>query len=126
MIVVDASVVIALLDARDAQHEKAVAALGSAGDPLAASVVTIAEILVGPARAGRLAAARAALAGLELASIPIDADGASRLAELRTETGLKLPDCCVLLAAEESRATTVLSFDDRLRSAAATLGLQAP
>jgi hypothetical protein len=36
---------------------------------------------------------------------------------------LKLPDCCVLLAAEDGRADAVLTFDDRLRRAAKRLGL---
>ncbi len=36
---------------------------------------------------------------------------------LRTETGLCLPDCCVLLAAEQLKAA-VATFDERLRRSA--------
>ena len=122
MIVVDASVIIALLDANDAHHARAADVLDDLRDPLAASALTIAEVLVGPANAGRLTAARSALATLEIAAVPIDADAAPRLAELRVHTGLKLPDCSVLLAAEIVAASTVLTFDDRLRRVATEFG----
>jgi predicted nucleic acid-binding protein len=46
-----------------------------------------------------------------------------RLALLRAETGLKLPDCCVLLAAEQSGAA-VATFDDRLAGAVTRRGLR--
>lgn len=45
-----------------------------------------------------------------------------RLAQLRTDTGLKLPDCCVLLAAQDHDAHLV-SFDTNLLKAARKLGL---
>ncbi|MDQ3276537.1 MAG: hypothetical protein M3Q39_16295 [Actinomycetota bacterium] len=45
--------------------------------------------------------------------LPFPRDTAVRLAQLRASTGLTMPDCCVLLAAEEAGAT-VASFDDRL------------
>lgn len=122
MIIVDASVIIALLDARDAHHASAVEVLGDLRGPLGTSALTVAEVLVGPARAGRLAAARSALATLEIAAVPIDADAAPRLAELRAQSALKLPDCCVLLAAETTAATALLTFDDRLRRVADELG----
>lgn len=47
-----------------------------------------------------------------------------RLAQLRTDTGLKLPDCCVLLAAQDHDAC-VASFDTDLLKAAHKLGLAA-
>ena len=72
MIVVDASVIIALLDANDAHHARAAEVLDDLRDPLAASALTVAEVLVGPANAGRLTAARSALATLEIAAVPID------------------------------------------------------
>ena len=113
MIVVDASVLIAHLDERDALHGRAEAALLDAAErPMGCSVITLAEILVGPARAHRLDRARGALAGLELSEVPLGPDAAVRLARLRAETGLKLPDCCVLLAAEDVAATGVLTLDD--------------
>jgi len=36
--------------------------------------------------------------------------------------GLKLPDCCVVLAAQDAEADAIITFDDKLRRAAAGLG----
>ena len=119
MIVVDASVLIAHLDQDDALHERALAALlATAEQPLGCSPITLAEVMVGPARAGRLGDARAAVVQLGVGEIPLGDDAAARLAGLRAETALKLPDCCVLLAAEDAPAGAVLTFDDRLAGAA--------
>lgn len=55
MIVLDASVLIAYLDARDQHHNAAEALLlRSADDEFGANALTIAEVLVGPLRAGHL------------------------------------------------------------------------
>lgn len=117
MIILDASVLIAHLDRTDAHHDRAQQLLLDAADEdLAASPVTLAEVLVAPARAGQLDRATAALGVLGVRSVPLDADAHVRLAALRAGTGLKLPDCCVLLAAEQRRAT-MATFDDRLAAA---------
>jgi predicted nucleic acid-binding protein len=127
VIVIDAGVLIAHLDEGDAMHARAVESLlASAEQPLSCSPITLAEVLVGPARHGRLDAARNAVAELGVREIPLAADAALRLASLRVETNLKLPDCCVLLAAQDGTARAVLSFDDRLAHAAAQLGFGAP
>ena len=124
MIAIDASVVVAHLDERDARHELAVERLLEAAEQrLAASPITIAEVLVGPARAGRLEAARAALRDLGLHEVPLAADAPVRLAALRADTNLKLPDCCVLLAAQDGPAGSILTFDERLGVEARGLGL---
>lgn len=53
MIVLDASVLIAFLDPTDAHHSSARDLVRSAsGQALGASVLTIAEVMVAPARAG--------------------------------------------------------------------------
>lgn len=124
MIVLDASVLIAHLDERDTHHERASRLLAETGvEPLGASTITLAETLVAPARRGRLDDALAALDRLGVTELPL-ADGApGQLARLRAETGCKLPDCCVLLAAREIRGT-VASFDSALVDAANTLGLR--
>jgi predicted nucleic acid-binding protein len=125
VIVLDTSVLIAHLDGGDAHHEKARDLLASTGaQPLGANPVTLAETLVSPARAGRLADAQTALRRLGVDELPIGAHAAARLAQLRAELGLKLPDCCVLAAAEE-HAGKVASFDSALLEAARTLGLAA-
>ncbi|MHB8293866.1 MAG: type II toxin-antitoxin system VapC family toxin [Acidimicrobiales bacterium] len=114
MIVLDASVLIAYLDGEDGHHEAATVLLASTiDDDLAANPLTLAEVLVVPVRDGRLDEVEAALHDLEVNELPFPADTAVRLAHLRASTGLKLPDCCVLLAAEHVGAG-VASFDDRL------------
>lgn len=126
MIVVDASVLIAHLDERDALHARAVDVLLEVADRrLGCSPITLAEVLVGPARHDRLAAARAAVAELELEEIPLGEQAPVRLAALRAESGLKMPDCCVLLAAQDAAAEAVLTFDDALAREVERLGLRA-
>ncbi|HEX2416100.1 MAG TPA: hypothetical protein VHJ37_12890 [Thermoleophilaceae bacterium] len=49
-------------------------------------------------------------------------NAAERLAHLRVESRLRLPDCCVLLAAQEARGR-VLTFDQGLARAAGRLAL---
>lgn len=127
MIVVDASVLIAHLESTDANNANAMALLGKAtGTPLGASTVTLAEILVRPTRAGRLHEAEAHLRQLRLAEIGFGKYAAPRLALLQAETNLKMPDCCVLLAAEDGDATAILTLDDRLRATAVRLGFDCP
>ena len=86
--------------------------------------MTLAEVLVGPARSGQLDAAQAAMAELEIEEIPLGADAAVRLATMRAEVGLKLPDCCVLLAADEAAARAIVTFDDALARAAERAGFE--
>jgi predicted nucleic acid-binding protein len=79
-------------------------------------------VLVGPVRAGQLDRATAALAQLQVTTVDLRADAPARLAVLRAGTGLKLPDCCVLQAAEQAQAA-IATFDDRLAAAARELGV---
>lgn len=123
MIVLDVSVLIAHLDAADLHHERASALLHEAADEtLAASPITLAEVLVGPARAGRVEHGTAVLHDLDVTSVPLLEDAPIRLAKLRAETALKMPDCCVLLAAEQTHSA-LATFDDRLATAATERGL---
>jgi predicted nucleic acid-binding protein len=125
VIVVDASVLIAHLDGHDAHHARALEALlGAADQPLACSPITLAEVLVGPARRDQLEAARATIAELDVEVIPLGVEAPVRLAALRAGTGLKLPDCCVLLAADAAAAGAVLTFDDALAREVERIGLR--
>ncbi|MGH8997045.1 MAG: type II toxin-antitoxin system VapC family toxin [Acidimicrobiales bacterium] len=122
MIVLDASVLIGYLDGDDAHHRAAEALLAAAVDnEIGVNQLTLAEVLVVPARDGRLEAVLEAMRDLEVVELAFPPDAASRLAHLRVATGLKMPDCCVLLSAEVADAT-VASFDDRLLEAAETRG----
>jgi len=123
VIVLDASVLIAQFELLDAHHDAAVRLFASWGaGRKGASPITLAEVLVAPAARGEIKAAVDALRRLAIAAVPIDDDAPVRLAQLRAATGLKLPDCCVLLAAEQNGGT-LATFDARLAAAARDRGL---
>ena len=122
MIVLDASVMIAILDGADS-HFKASQRLfvDHATERLGAHRMTIAETLVRPAIAGRARAAAAALAMLGIGQLD-EPDDPVGLAELRASTGLRLPDAVILNAAIRERAR-LATFDERLARAAVELGV---
>jgi len=124
VIVLDASVLIAHFDAHDALHDRASKVLATSGsEQLGASVVTLAECLVAPARAGRLDQAHAAFRDLGVSELGLPTDSATALAALRAQTNLRLPDCCVLLCAQRQHAS-LLTFDDQLAKRAPDVGVQ--
>jgi predicted nucleic acid-binding protein len=123
VIVLDASVLIGFLDDQGNHHALAQQLLADAADDdLAVNSLTLAEILVAPARDGHLDQVLAALRALDVTELAFPVDTAVRLAHLRVTTGLKLPDCCVILAAEDAGGR-IASFDDRLAQAAETRNL---
>ncbi len=127
MIVLDASALIAQLDQTDPHHERTRELLAQSSDQArGASVITLAEALVAPARAGRLDEAQTALRDLAVRPIELNVGAAASLALLRAETGLRMPDCCVLHAAAITGAETIATFDARLARAARTRGLNTP
>jgi predicted nucleic acid-binding protein len=115
IVVLDASVVIAFLDAADTHHAAAVAALAKVRSrELVLPASAYAEMLVGPARRGRQAmvAAREFVADLALRVEPLSADIAERAAVLRaTHRSLRLPDALVLATADALDALSVLTAD---------------
>lgn len=125
MIVLDASLLIAYLDGEDAHHGRAEELLArEIDDDFGANSLTLAEVLVAPVREDRLETVRAMLSDLEVQELPFPDDTAVKLAQLRATTGLKMPDCCVLLAAEHAGAARVASFDDRLTQAVRARNLE--
>jgi predicted nucleic acid-binding protein len=114
IVVLDASVVIALLDAGDAHHRAALAALGSAGrETLVLPASAYAEILVEPSRRGAEAVAviRRLVSDLGIQIEPLTAAVAERAAGLRARHGsLRLPDALVL-ATTEALEAVVLTCD---------------
>lgn len=124
MIILDASVLIAQLDPTDLNHARAERLLDAvAEEEFAASPLTLAEVLVHPTRDGRAAEILGHLRRLGVLTVPLDEGSPARLAELRVATRRRLPDCCVLLAAEQADAE-VLTFDDDLMAAASQIGLR--
>ena len=122
MIVLDASVMIAILDREDAHFDAAKRLFDeNAAERLAAHRLTFAEALVQAVRTGRGKAVAAGLAalGVELVDVlddPLD------LAEVRVESNLKVPDSCVLLAAIRARAS-IATFDRGLAESAHRFGV---
>lgn len=124
MIALDASFVIALRS-RHEPHSRLASAVIDEDVPrtLLIHPLTLAEVLVGPARADREVAVRDALLESGVTTWEPDADEPLRIARLHATTGLKLPDCVVLALAEHSGAA-LASFDDRLRMVARARGLR--
>lgn len=122
MIVLDASVMIAVLDSEDAHFSRALELFrAAAGGGFAAHRLTVAETLVSAVRRDRGPAVQTALADLGVALVD-DLDDPLSLAELRVRTGLRMPDACVLQAAIRARAR-LATFDDRLATAARAVGV---
>ena len=117
MIVLDAGVIIAAATRSDAHHRRAIELFDDVGDDVTVNTVTLAEVLARPARDGRESAMLARLDSLGVTVTEMDPSAALRLARLRATTGLKLPDCCVLLTAEQIDGT-IATFDDRLAAVA--------
>lgn len=123
MILLDASVLIAFLDSADVHHDRAMTLLlTEADEDLASSVLTLAEVLVGPVRTGRDPQVVDAIRDLAIRAIALP-DEPLDLAALCARTGLRMPDCCVLLAAVSSGGR-LATFDARLAKAAVQEGVR--
>lgn len=118
--ILDAGVIIGVLDAGDAHHaaaRKAVAQAIERGDALAVPASAYAECLVAPARRGREAVRRVDrfLADLPAEVEPISRQLAARAAGLRARHGprLRLPDALVIATALHLGADRVITTDRR-------------
>ena len=114
-VVLDAGVVIGLLDPHDAHHAAATSALGElSAEELRLPASAYAEVLVHPTAEGTLDRARAALADFGLAIDWIGECAAEEAARFRARhRALRLPDALVLGHAEAIGADAVLTTDDR-------------
>ena len=109
VVVFDADVLIAHLNADDSQHQAAVKRVAQAlenRDRRLLSAVNYTEVLVGPFARGHDSAARAktALRMLGIEPIPVDEKLAARAAQVRARTKLKLPDAYAVATALDTRA----------------------
>jgi len=105
-VLIDSGVVIGFLDRADTPHEASaqrITELVGNGEPLLASVITYAEVLVGVRRGHH---DRAAADGFfEVTQlVDITASVAERAAALRAGSSLKLPDALVAACAESAQA----------------------
>lgn len=117
-IVLDADVVIAFLDASDAQHDAAVRLASdriAPDDHILIPASVFSEILVGPERAGTVEVIECFVQGSGAEIVALDQRVARRAARLRARhQGLRLPDALVLATAQEYGAT-LLTLDHRLQ-----------
>jgi predicted nucleic acid-binding protein len=113
LIVLDASIVIALLDPGDSLHAASLQAFTSQADEdLAIPASALAETLVIPSRAGRLEEVQAKIRLLELRVIPIDENIAVEAARLRgRHRSLRLPDALVIASGDIVQADSILTGD---------------
>lgn len=117
-VVADASVVIAFLNANDANHGDAVALIGPVAERRGVIYMhrlNLAEVLVGPIIAGR---GREVLEALtELGVVADDGvDEPYELAEARAATRLKMPEVCAVALARRQNLE-LLTVDQRMRKA---------
>ncbi len=116
-LILDANVLIALLDRADAHHAKAVddvEAADRSDHELVVPASAYSEALVAFARAGRIADARTAIAGMGIAVSALSADTAERAAQLRAKHAkLRLGDAAVL-ATTRMHSGELLTYDQRL------------
>ena len=115
-LILDASVLIGLLDTADAHHTNAVDDVEAADrdHTLLTPASAYSETLVAFARADRIVDARETIAAMGIEVAPLTAAIAERAADLRAAHGrLRLPDALVLATARELSAG-LLTYDDRL------------
>lgn len=116
-LILDASVLIGLLDTADAHHAQAIQdteAADQTGRPLLVPASAYSEALVAFARANRIEDAREAIIAMGLTITPLTAPIAECAAELRARhERLRLPDAIVLASAHELNGD-LLSYDHNL------------
>jgi predicted nucleic acid-binding protein len=124
-LILDASVLIGLLDTADAHHSSSVKdteAADQAGRQLLIPASAYSEALVAFARVGRIRDAREAIAAMGLIVTSLTATIAEQAAELRARhERLRLPDAIVLATARELDGE-LLSYDRRLAQIARKRG----
>lgn len=86
------------------------------------SALTQAEVLVHPARAGKLEKFLLLIRGLGLEITPIEEADASKLASIRSNTNLKMPDAVVLHQALKVKGS-IATTDNKLAQVAKAKGL---
>ncbi|MGV3732609.1 MAG: type II toxin-antitoxin system VapC family toxin [Microcella sp.] len=123
MIVLDANVLIAFLDQHDAHHLDAISLFEHRFlDGFVASVLTVAEALVHPTRAGLHDAAMASLRTIGIDVVPLEASDAATLARVRSEYRVRMPDAVALHTAIR-RGAELATFDASLALVAAKAGV---
>jgi predicted nucleic acid-binding protein len=123
LVVLDASALIALASDTDPNHNWALEMFrDTAGFGLQMTALTQAEVLVHPARAGRLEKFLKLIGALGLEITPIEESDSRQIAKIRAETSLKMPDAVVLSQAIKV-AGSIATADKQLAKVAKDNGL---
>jgi predicted nucleic acid-binding protein len=123
LIVLDASVLIALFDPADALHSEMAAALRRhVGDDLKIPASAYSESLVGPARRGRSKEATESIRALLAEVVVLNEHIAEEAAELRAHhSKLRLPDALVIATGNVLDADVILTGDSAWRRLASSV-----
>jgi predicted nucleic acid-binding protein len=123
LVVLDASALIALASDKDPNHSWAMAMFrDTAAFGLQMTALTQAEVLVHPARAGKLEKFLKLIGALGLEITPIDESDSIQIAKIRSATSLKMPDAVVLSQAIKV-AGSIATADKQLAKVAKENGL---
>lgn len=113
-LVFDANVVIALFDRNNYHHDKALRCyLESSSSDIYLSAITHAEILTHPASSGELKFFVKNIKSAGFNIVDLTDDLSVEVAKVRSSTGLKMPDSCVLALAKSLNADLV-TFDQAI------------
>ena len=106
MIALDANVLIAAFNSKDAHHDWAITFIrDTAAEDFVISALNYAEILVNPTRHGVLSEFRKSIDSLGYEIAPISPEDAVDIAQVRSETGLRMPDAVVIHTAHAHSAS---------------------
>jgi predicted nucleic acid-binding protein len=123
LVILDASALIALASDTDPNHNWALEMFrDTAAFGLQMTALTQAEVLVHPARAGKLEKFLRLIGALGLEITPIEESDSSQIAKIRVATSLKMPDAVVLSQAIKVSGS-IATTDKRLAKVAKDQGL---
>lgn len=123
MIVLDANVVIALLDEDDGSHERARDLIDDhEWDEFCTSALTLGEMLVRPAERGHADCEHGAVERLGVTVLPVTSSTAVAAARVRAGRRLQMPDA-IVLATARAAGGQLATFDRKLRRIARSEGV---
>jgi predicted nucleic acid-binding protein len=123
IVVLDASALIALASSKDPHHDWALKMFrDTTSFQLQMTALTQAEVLVHPAKAGKLEKFLKLISELDLEITPIESSDSSKLANIRATTNLKMPDAVVLHQAVKEKGS-IATTDGQLAKVARSNGV---
>jgi len=115
LVLLDSSVLIALLNPKDLHHEVAINS-NSSGNQFVVSTISITEIMPRAIKDGNAEAIWKALTAMTQTIVDLDAELSMSAARIRASTSLRTPDAIISATAQE-RGAQLWTFDARLAKA---------